>query len=43
MIKPKLNINKAYKEQGTKCIKTTFGEITQPYISKISAKKIQGC
>ena len=35
MIDPKLNINKAFKEKVTKCIKTTFGAITQPHISKI--------
>ena len=39
MINPNLNINKPFKEQVTKCIKNTFGTITQPHISKILAKK----
>ena len=43
MIYPKFNINKALKDQVIKCMKTTFGEITQPHIGKIFAKKIQWC
>ena len=43
MINPTLNIKKSFKEQVTKCMKTTFGAITQPYISKILSKKIQEC
>ena len=35
MINPTLNIKKAFKEQVTRCINTTFGAITQPHISKI--------
>ena len=38
MIKQTLNINKVFKEQVTKGIKTTFGAIRQPHISKILAK-----
>ena len=38
MINPTFNINKAFKEQVNKCLKTTFGAITQPHISKILAK-----
>ena len=36
---PTSNINKAFKEQVTKFIKTTFVAITQPHISKILLKK----
>ena len=39
MINPTLNINKLFKEQVTRCKKTTFGAITQPHISKILAKQ----
>ena len=39
MINKKLNINKYFKEQVTKCMKTTFGAMTQPHISKILYKK----
>ena len=38
MIKPALNINKAFKDQVTKCMKKTFVAITQPHISKMLAK-----
>ena len=38
MINPTLNINKAFKEQVTKFIKTTFGAITQPYIRNVLSK-----
>ena len=31
-INPTLNIKKAFKEQVTKCMKNTFGEMTQPHI-----------
>ena len=41
MIYPNLNINKAFKDQVNKCMKTEFGAITQPHISKILAKNIQ--
>ena len=41
MINPTLNINKAFKEQVTKCMKTSFGAMNQPHISKILSKKIQ--
>ena len=39
MINSSLNINKSFKEQVNKCMKTTFGAITQSHISKILAKK----
>ena len=39
MINPKLNLNKAFKDQVTKCMKTTFVEMTQPRISKALFKK----
>ena len=32
-INPDLNINKSFKEQVTKCMKTKFSAITQPHIS----------
>ena len=32
MINPGLNVNKASREQVEKCMFTTFGEITQPFI-----------
>ena len=35
MINLPLNIKKSFKEQVTKCMKTKFGAITQPHISKI--------
>ena len=38
MINPYLNINKAFKEQVTKCMKTTLVTVTQPHISKILSK-----
>ena len=38
MINPTLNINKVFKEQGNKCMKTTLSAITQPHISKILKK-----
>ena len=34
MTNPTLNINQAFKDQVTKFMKTTFGAITQPHISK---------
>ena len=39
MINPTLNINKAFRQQGNKYMKTTFGTITQPHIVTILAKK----
>ena len=33
MMNPNLSINKASKEQLTKCMKTTFGAMTQQHIS----------
>ena len=33
MIHPGLNISKAFREQVEKCMYTTFGEITQPFIN----------
>ena len=38
IIKPTLNINKEFKEQVAKCMKTTFGAIIQPHIRTILAK-----
>ena len=37
---PNLSINKAFKEQVTKCMKTTFGAITKPHIITILSKNI---
>ena len=39
MINPNLNIDKAFKDNETKCMKTKFVVITPPHISKILAKK----
>ena len=39
MIHTNFNINKSFKEQVTKCMKTTFFTITQPHISKILSKR----
>ena len=39
MINPTSNINKSFREQVNKCMKTTFGTITQPHIKTTSAKK----
>ena len=41
MTNPTLNIRKSFKEQVTKCMKTTFGAITQPHISKILSNKYE--
>ena len=38
IINPKLNINKAFREQLNKCMNTKFGEITQPHIRTKLAK-----
>ena len=38
MINPNFSINKAFKEQVTKCMKTAFGAIIQQHISKILSK-----
>ena len=38
MINPNLSINKAFKEQMKKSMKTTFGATTQQHISKILSK-----
>ena len=38
IINPNFNINKSFKEKVTKCMKTKFGTINQPHISKISSK-----
>ena len=43
MNNPNLSIKKYFKEKVTKCMKTTFGGMTQQYISKILFKKIQEC
>ena len=34
-----LNANKAFKDQVTKCMKNTFGEMTKQHIGKILSKK----
>ena len=39
MINPGLNVKKAFREQVEKCMFTTFGEITQPFIKSTLAKK----
>ena len=39
MINLNLNINKAFREQVEKCIKNTFGAITQPFIRDTLSKK----
>ena len=39
MINPIMNINKAFKEQETKCMKNTFGAIKQTQIRTILAEK----
>ena len=38
MINPGLNVNKAFREQVEKCMYTTFGEITQPFIKATLSK-----
>ena len=38
LINPALNITKTFKNQATKCMKTIFGAINQPHISKILSK-----
>ena len=43
MNNPKLNINKSFREQVNKCMKTTFGEITQPHIKTTLAKNNEKC
>ena len=43
MMNPNLSINKAFKEQVTKCMKTKFGAMTQQHIGKILNKKVQVC
>ena len=39
MINPNFNINKPFREKVEKCMKTTFGIITQPFIRSILQKK----
>ena len=39
MMIPNLSTNNDFKEQLTKCMKTTFGQKTQQHISKILSKK----
>ena len=39
MINPGLNVNKAFRSQVKKCMFTTFGEITHPFIKATLAKK----
>ena len=39
MINQGLNVNKNFKEQVGKCMNTTIGEITQPFIKATFAKK----
>ena len=39
MMNPNLSINKAFKQQVTKCMKNKFGAMTQQHISKILSKK----
>ena len=35
MINPNFNINKEFREQVDKCMKTTFGQIAQPHIRAV--------
>ena len=39
MINPGFNVNKAFREQVEKCMNTTFGAITQPFIKATLLKK----
>ena len=39
MINPGFHDNKAFKEQVEKCMNTTFGELTQPFIKTTISKK----
>ena len=39
MMNPNLSINKSFKDQVTKCMKTTFVAMTQQHICKILSKK----
>ena len=39
IINPGLNVNKVFREKVAKCMFTTFGEITQPFIKPTLAKK----
>ena len=43
MINTTLNIKRAFREKVNKCMKTTFGEITQPHIKTTLAKIKQEC
>ena len=43
MINPTLNITKIFIEQVNKCMKTTFGAITQPHIQITLEKIKQDC
>ena len=43
MINPNLSINKYFKEQVTKCMKATFGAMTQQHISKILSTTKKQC
>ena len=38
MIKTGLNVKKSFREQVEKCMYTTFGEITQPFIKSTLLK-----
>ena len=38
MINPGFNVNKSFREQVEKCMYTTFGEITQPFIKSTLSK-----
>ena len=41
IINPGFNVNKALRDQVGKCMYTTFGEITQPFIKATLSKRIQ--
>ena len=43
MINPTLDIIKSFREKVNKCMKNTFGAITQPHIKTILAKIKQEC
>ena len=42
MINTDLNVNKDFREKVEKCMYTTFGEITQPFIKATLAKNNTG-
>ena len=43
IIHPSLHINKAFRDQVGKCMNTTFGELTQPFIKTTLFKNTHKC